>query len=140
MILLLLILGVALIYGIARYNESNKLFWILFTCFVLGIAGGSVYQKIRLKQDKKNTTMVVNPTQGYNTASFYVTDVVESTDYSSKLVSKEIQPNYGNVKSCLSKCCVEPRTQPPTIFNPILCENILTHLEKNTDQFSTKKI
>lgn len=31
--------GIALAYGIARYNESNKLFWQLALLFILGYAG-----------------------------------------------------------------------------------------------------
>lgn len=39
MILFWFILGIALIFGIARYNESNKLFWTLAFAFVMGFAG-----------------------------------------------------------------------------------------------------
>lgn len=39
MILLWFILGIVLIFLIARYNESNKLFWTLLFAFVMGFAG-----------------------------------------------------------------------------------------------------
>lgn len=39
MTLPIFILGILTALGIAKYNESNKLFWILLTCFTLGFAG-----------------------------------------------------------------------------------------------------
>lgn len=64
MILLWCLLGISLAFGIARYNQSNKLFWILFTSFVLGIAGASVYHKITDNQSEAESAQVC-PTQEY---------------------------------------------------------------------------
>lgn len=62
MTLLYCLCGFAAALGIGRYNQSNKLFWALFTSFVLGIAGGAVYNKMQQTQSKVRTTQVC-PTQ-----------------------------------------------------------------------------
>ena len=54
MILIYFVLGFLLALGIARYNQSNKLFWTLFMSFVLGIAGGSIYQKLTTSMSIRN--------------------------------------------------------------------------------------
>lgn len=61
MILVYFVLGIILAFVIARYNESNKLFWILLTSFMLGITGGTIWYKCTNKEVKKNLTMT--PTQ-----------------------------------------------------------------------------
>ena len=58
MILTYFVLGLLLAFGIARYNQSNKLFWTLFMSFILGIAGGSIYQKLTSSEDEKEETVV----------------------------------------------------------------------------------
>ena len=63
MILLWFILGIALIFGIARYNESNKLFWTLLFCFVMGFAG----TKMVLDTKHTNEQSKVGITQLYST-------------------------------------------------------------------------
>lgn len=45
MIQALLVVGIVLAWLIARFNKSNKLFWVLFTSFVVGIAGGFLLHK-----------------------------------------------------------------------------------------------
>lgn len=65
MTLFVYLLGLLLILGIARYNESNKLFWILFTTFTLGFAGTKMlYDTFKdKKQDGVNLNQAY-PTQG----------------------------------------------------------------------------
>ena len=58
------ILGIVLITLIARYNESNKLFWALLTCYVLGFAGVKLIYDSFAKDEGKTTFMQVQPTQG----------------------------------------------------------------------------
>lgn len=65
MTLFMFILGILIILGIARYNESNKLFWVLFTCFTLGFAGTKLI--IDAFDDKEKNEVSLNqayPTQG----------------------------------------------------------------------------
>ena len=63
MILLWFILGIALIFGIARYNESNKLFWTLLFSFVMGFTGTKMMFDIHRSNEQSN----VNLTQVYST-------------------------------------------------------------------------
>jgi hypothetical protein len=58
------ILGIVLITLIARYNESNKLFWALLTCYMLGFAGVKLIHDSFTKDEGKTTFMQVPPTQG----------------------------------------------------------------------------
>lgn len=63
------ILGIVLITLIARYNESNKLFWALLTCYVLGFAGVKLIHDSFAKDEGKTTFMQVQPTQGLAASS-----------------------------------------------------------------------
>ena len=65
MTLLMFILGILLIAGIARYNNSNKLFWILFTCFTLGFTGMKVlHDTFKDKEQNETSLNQAYPTQG----------------------------------------------------------------------------
>jgi len=63
MILLWFILGIALIFSIARYNESNKLFWTLFVAYILGFTG----TKMLVQTVGGNKQSNVNQAQVYST-------------------------------------------------------------------------
>ena len=68
MTLLVFILGLLIILGIARYNESNKLFWVLFVSYVLGFAGVKVI--LDTFSEKKQSEVSLNqayPIQGLAT-------------------------------------------------------------------------
>lgn len=56
-------LTVVIIYGIARYNESNKLFWTLLTPFLLGFAVWTMTHKESVPQQEEITVLQNNPTQ-----------------------------------------------------------------------------
>jgi hypothetical protein len=56
MILLWFIAGIALIFGIARYNESNKLFWTLLFCYVMGFAGTKMVLQAVDDNEKSNVS------------------------------------------------------------------------------------
>ena len=100
MTLLLFIAGLALILGIAKYNASNKLFWILLVSYLFGFVG------VKLIHDafgeKKQSTVSLNqayPTQGLtmmqNAIAF--TDVIFSTtlkEETSKPVGQVYTPEY----------------------------------------------
>lgn len=121
MILLWFILGIALIFGIARYNESNKLFWTLLFAFVMGFAGtkmaldvhhGNEYQSnISLKQ--------VNSTQAQmttlSTLSYYVTSCLSDANTvvtALKPVSQGIAPAKNETGVILSEVFGRTRDQP----------------------------
>jgi len=56
-------LGIVLITLIARYNESNKLFWTLLTCFTLGFVGTKLIYDAFSKEESKVIVDKVQPTQ-----------------------------------------------------------------------------
>ena len=100
MTLALFIFAVLLALGIARYNESNKLFWTL-TCFILGIACTKVvYDTFSEKEQSEQSLNQAYPTQGllptantfvlFNNADSYTTDV----KVTSKPVGQAITPDY----------------------------------------------
>lgn len=64
MILLWFVLGILLAFGIARYNESNKLFWQLAISFVLGYAATvMVTRTINGSEQSSENLVQVCPTQ-----------------------------------------------------------------------------
>lgn len=61
--LLWFILGISLIFGIARYNESNKLFWTLLFAYTIGFAGTKMVLDIHHGDEQSNESL----TQVYST-------------------------------------------------------------------------
>lgn len=130
MILLMILLGIVLAFSIARYNQSNKLFWILFTSFVIGIAGGSVLTKVtKSHSHSKEYVDQLHPTQVlYNTlGTIPVTNDVATTAVNP--VSKDNVVGLINITPAISKCEAKPRTKPPITLNAITCTDISTHLD-----------
>lgn len=64
-IVLWIIVAICLAMGIARWNESNKTFWILFTCFMVGIAGGTAYSRISESRSDDEDSVKVYPMQEF---------------------------------------------------------------------------
>lgn len=60
---MLFISGVVLITLLARYNESNKLFWTLLTCFTLGFVGTKLLYDAFGHKESKVAIEQVQPTQ-----------------------------------------------------------------------------
>lgn len=101
MTLALFILGIAIILGISRYNESNKLFWILFTCYVLGFAGvKAIYDTFGTEEQSEQSLDQAYPTQGLTptgTAIACFFDTVGETTLvkeTSNPVGQAITPDY----------------------------------------------
>lgn len=108
MTLLWFIVGLALILGIAKYNASNKLFWILLVSYLFGFVGVKlIYDAFG---EKKQSTVSLNqayPTQGLtmmqNAIAF--TDVIFSTTLkkeTSKPVGQVYTPEYVEPTKTLS--------------------------------------
>ena len=79
MILLWFILATALIFAIARYNESNKLFWTLLFALVVGFAGTKMVYDINRgsKQSDVKLTQVYSTQvqhQTSNALQYFTTD------------------------------------------------------------------
>jgi len=63
MALLWFLLGIVIIFGIAKYNESNKLFWVLLVSFIGSFTIANVVISTT-SENKDQTTKVYCPTQG----------------------------------------------------------------------------
>lgn len=61
--LLLLILSIFVALGFARYNKSNKLFWIILVSLLLGFTGKSMvnYAFVDHKSEASTVKASVNP-------------------------------------------------------------------------------
>lgn len=73
---------------VARYNQSNKLFWQLFTAFVVGIAGTHIYNK--LTNDESYVDSVVAPSQEFHCTS--ATAMLPVTEASNETESRKLHP------------------------------------------------
>ena len=70
MTLLYFFTAIILAFGIARFNESNKLFWELMISFMLGYAGTVMVDRTINGSKRSNESLVqVCPTQTPNVAS-----------------------------------------------------------------------
>lgn len=95
------ILGILIILCIARYNESNKLFWTLFTAFTLGFAATKVlYDTFKEKEQSEVSLNQACPTQALFAVEnafvsiFENTSNLESVKNTSNLVGKVTTPDY----------------------------------------------
>ena len=71
MILLWCLCGFTTAFCIGRYNQSNKLFWALFTSFVIGIAAAAVYNKYTQQHQSEVRTVQVCPMQDDSTTNIF---------------------------------------------------------------------
>ena len=129
MILLWFALGTLLAYGIARYNESNKLFWQLFLAFVLGFTATVVCNRAFHSEERSNDNLTqVCPTQVLYVVqgnAYYPTRIDITTPLKvtgSELVSQDITPVLNEVEVASSEVFGRTRDQPiQTIIQPPEC-------------------
>ena len=121
-ILLWIVVAFLLALAIARYNESNKTFWVLFISLLIGIAGGSVYTKlIQTNQSEDNSYEGVSPTQALPSQSdtCLLADLMTGTQscYKPELVSQENTPDTYETHLTPVKGHVTVSLKPPrTVF------------------------
>lgn len=121
MILLWFFISILLAFGIARYNESNKLFWQLTISFILGYSAAvMVCRTFHHHEQSKNELKYVSPTQlpimtSSNTA-YLLADVHDMADYGnvtgSATVGKDFTYTENEVNLALSKVVTYARDQP----------------------------
>lgn len=121
MILLWLAIGIALAIILARLYKSQKLFWIAFTSFTIGIAAESILFKMNRSKDDLTQvypTQVVSDTSSYYNAFSSNSLLADVSDTTQSLVpnpvSQEITPERAEVNFTLSKYPTEPLEKPPT--------------------------
>lgn len=127
MILLWFVLATLLAFGIARFNKSNKLFWVLFISFIFGIAGGSIAHRFfttsNSKQSKNYLTQVCPmqihsttlDTNVYPVTSAMLNDTVDSKE--SVSVGKDYTPAMCEMILIKSKPLPFVRGQPVIPFD-----------------------
>lgn len=130
MIVLWFVLGILIAFGIARYNESNKLFWQLTLAFVLGYALTVMCTRtFGNEESDKNPTQVL-PTQVQSMVSgsaIYLfgntVDMQSSKVTASTLVSQVYTPALHGENVTLSEVFGRTRDQPIEIKTepPELC-------------------
>lgn len=126
--LLWVLLGVVLAWALARINQSNKLFWILFTSFMVGIAGAALMNKVVSAQSENEIIQTcITQSSEVTSDSCPVTGDLLMTP--SSLVPNSVGKTQSDVKDFNFTTCkghVLLRTQPP--INHRLCiKNSTTH-------------
>lgn len=132
------IFGIALITLIARYNESNALFWKLFLSFILGIAVASLVTKCNSNNEQNEEVLAqVSPMQVSDcmpsNALYLLADIDNpmSTNESSNPVGK-VQTSVTNENFFISsEVLANSRDQPQLNSKPperCLVKSILIRL------------
>lgn len=84
--LLMFFIGITFIFLVARYNKSNKLFWILLLAMLSGFVGGTIANSFTEDDNKQvNVTISTDNNTSMNTvdmlnATLPVIDVIESVE------------------------------------------------------------
>lgn len=127
MVLLWFVLGIVLAFGIARYNESNKLFWTLLFSFVMGFAGTKMVLDSTSSKEKNNSNLTqVCSTQmqktTLSTITYYITNDMskaENVVTAQQSVSQGYTPATCETDVVLSKISGRTRDQPQlTLIKP----------------------
>jgi hypothetical protein len=115
--LLAFCLTLAAIYGIARYNESNKLFWTLLTPFLFGFAVWTMTHKEKSSKQEEITVVQDNPTQAAaltpDTYMYLLTG--DSTSTSKKATSHPVSQDSTALPDSIlptGKIAIKTRDQP----------------------------
>ena len=122
MILFWFILGMAVIFGITRYNEDESLFWKLTISFLGAfLAGLLAYSYVKENKQNKVEYVTSIPTQVPNSSSHAVCVLAELSELAtpeatvSEPVSQELMMLCTNF--ILSKVVGGIRGQPPQFFD-----------------------
>lgn len=124
MVLFWFIIGVIAITLIARYNESDKLFWKLFLAFVLGFASAKMYYHLTSERNE-NTLTQVSPTQASmelsGIAQFFLAGSTPEITVSESYVpvSQAYAPAGSESSLILSKIAGGARDQPPFLTSQL---------------------
>lgn len=119
------IVGICIIFGISRYNESNALFWALLFSFVMGFAGKKMVDDSTHRhnnQDGNNLTQVYS-TQAPAVSFTLLTNYINSDTPTEPeavtvqtFVGKSI-PAKPEIANILNDVYRRTRDQPPEFTN-----------------------
>lgn len=128
MTILWFILGIALIFGIARYNESNKLFWTLLFAFVMGFAGTKMVLNDHHGDEQSNDGFTkVYPTYGsttiLSTSMYYIASNLSKANKvvtAQQHASQGLTPSLCEINITSSEVSRRTRDQPllTTLIKP----------------------
>lgn len=85
-------LGLFVILLLARYNRSNKLFWILLISMLSGFVGGSIAAKMAFADKKKCETLQPSKMQASMISTALFADYTKSEDTRVVLPTKPASP------------------------------------------------
>ena len=99
------VIGLIIIIGIARFNESSKLFWTLLISFLSGIAGASIYNTCtnQNKNENKVTLTKSTPTCKTSLSTYYFmkNEDDNTNELKAKLVGKVmLKSDYTYYRYC----------------------------------------
>ena len=116
----LFMLGLLVIFVMARYNNSNKLFWTLGIAFTLGYACTKmVYDSLSTDEQSEKSLNQAYPTQGLASVGetfvcfFNNTDIPTIVKVTSKPVSQANTPGY--IEPLITLCNVSGATRGLTL-------------------------
>ena len=103
--LLMFVIGLIIIIGIARFNESSKLFWTLLISFLSGMAVASVYNTVTApEKNGKNVTLTKStPTCKTSLSTYYFmkNEDDNTNELKAKLVGKVmLKSDYTYYRYC----------------------------------------
>ena len=113
-----ILLGIGMIYALARYNESNGLFWKLLISFLVGFAACDIIMHNVHKNQNEDQLTQVCPTQVSMGASGCTINLLAdvspsmSVNVSSNPVSQVYTPAEREYDASLSKVFGNIRGQP----------------------------
>lgn len=126
MILLWFFVGILIIFAIARYNESNKLFWTLLLSYVMGFAGTKMVHDTFYggKQSNDNHVKVCSTqmmSAAFDTATYFITNNKADDDNVVTALTPVSQgmPATHEISAILSEVFGRTRDQPQlTLIKP----------------------
>lgn len=131
--LLWFFLGILIILCIGRYNESNKLFWVLLVSFVGSFAVATVVVKSshNSKETKQRVTQVC-PTQAPNNAS----GIIPLADAMlGSTISEELKPvsKDSNIPELSLQSFNSPLINSGIVYSPLKPPQLCLHFSTRHD-------
>lgn len=131
--IIFLILAIVVAACIARYAESNRLFWALFISLMMGMSGWTLYQKMTSDDNEYCSLVQVDPTQGLAITDISGDNPLTEISFNSRgFVPKPVGQDNKPLESH-EKMQYTPSVTKKVLTNPpqidLVCSNILTQVE-----------
>lgn len=135
-ILLWIIVALALAIGIARWDESNKTFWISFIAFMIGLVGCTTYLKMVRSTQSEQPCEQVEPIRGSTETPGH--QYLLAGDLLTTSVCHEPNPVGQENQLVLSKVASTKKghtyiwLQPPQIHKRLCTNSMTPHDQRST--------